>query len=351
MVTTPEARTRADALAAASAASADATPARSTARRDGHPAPSSPSRLNGRPRGARKTGERDRPLWMLAPGGILMVIVILVPLVLGLVISLMDLDQYTLRQWVSAPFIGISNYVEALTKSSLIQSIGISVGYSVLVTLVCLPIGVAAALATQNRFRGRGLVRSLFLVPYVLPTFVVGTVWRTMLQPDGVGNAMLANFGIDGGLWLNGPQSYWALVFVQIWASWPFIYLLVLSGLQSVDAEVHEASALDGAGWWTKLRYVILPYLKGPITLALIISFLHSVNNFTLPFVLFGIPAPADVNVLPVLTYITGFQNFRFGLSAAMAVVSLILIAIPLFIYLRAVKLDTGEDGGSRVRK
>lgn len=288
---------------------------------------------------------------MLAPGGILMALVILVPLLLGVAISMMDLDQYSLRQWINAPFIGLANYVEALTKSSLIQSIGISVGYSVLVTLICLPLGVAAALATQNRFRGRGLVRSLFLVPYVLPMFVVGTVWRTMLQPDGVGNKMLGNLGIDGGLWLNGPQSYWALVFVQIWASWPFIYLLVLSGLQSVDSEVHEACALDGAGWWTKLRYVIFPYLKGPITLALIISFLHSVNNFTLPFVLFGIPAPADVNVLPVLTYITGFQNFRFGLSAAMAVVSLILIAIPLFAYLRAVKLDTGDDGAARVKK
>ena len=296
-------------------------------------------------RRGRSPSERDRPFWMLAPSGILMVLVILVPLVLALVISLLDLDQYTLRSWISAPFIGLGNYFEAITKSSLLHSIWISLSFAFIASLVTLPIGVAAALATQNKFRGRGLVRSIFLIPYVLPAFVVGTVWRTMLQPGGVVDAGLSSVGIHAGLWLNGPQSYWALIIVQIWSSWPFFYLLVLAGLQSVDHEVHEAAAIDGALWWTKLRYVIFPYLTGPVALAFIISFLHNINGFTLPFVLFGIPAPYNVEVLPVLTYITSFQSFRFGLSAAMAVCSLVLIAIPLFLYLRAVRLDTGEGG------
>ena len=110
-----------------------------------------------------------------------------------------------------------------------------------------------------------------------------------------------------------------------------------------MDHEVHEASALDGALWWNKLRYVIFPYLKGPLSLAFLIGMLHHINNFTLPFVLFGVPAPSDVELLPILTYVTSFQSFRFGLSAAMAFISLILIAIPLFVYLRAVKLDDAE--------
>ena len=304
----------------------------------------------GRParRRGRSPNERNRPFWMLLPGGILMVLVIVIPLILAIVISMLDLDQYTLRSWLQAPFIGLGNFVEAVTKSTLLRSIGISASYAAIAAVATLPIGVFAALATQNAFRGRGLVRSIFLIPYVLPTFVVATVWRTMLQPGGVVNEGLNAIGIHTGLWLNGPQSYWALIIVQIWSSWPFFYLLVLAGLQSVDQEVHEAAAIDGALWWTKLRYVILPYLRGPIALALIISFLHNVNGFTLPFVLFGVPAPQDVEVLPVLTYVTSFQSFRFGLSASMAVASLVLIAIPLFIYLRAVKLDTGDEGAKR---
>jgi multiple sugar transport system permease protein len=296
----------------------------------------------------RELGKRQRPLWMMAPGGLLMLVVIIIPLIIGLYISLLDLDQYTLRRWISAPFIGVANYGEAITETELLRSTWISVSFSLLATIVTVPIGVAGALVTQNAYRGRAIVRAIFLIPYVLPSFVVATVWRTMLQPDGIVNQSLARIGIDGGLWLNGPQSYWTLVLVEIWAAWPFIYLLALAGLQAVPAEVHEASALDGASWWNKLRHVILPYLKGPVSLAFLLATLNHINNFTLPFVLFGAPAPADVNVLPILVYVTSFQSFRFGLSAAMAVVSLILIIIPLAIYLRAVRLDSGEDGGRR---
>lgn len=285
---------------------------------------------------------------MLAPGGTLMTVVIVLPLLLGLYIAVTDLDQYTLRRWLNAPFVGLANFAEAVTASSLLRSIWISVSFAVLSTIVTVPIGVAAALVTQNAYPGRALVRAVFLVPYVLPSFVVATVWRTMLQPDGIVNVLLARVGVEGGLWLNGPQSYWTLVMVEIWASWPFIYLLALSALQSVEGEVHEASALDGASWWNKLRYVVFPYLRGPVALAFLLSCLNHVNNFTLPFVLFGAPAPDDVNVLPILVYVTSFQSFRFGLSAAMSVFSLILIAIPLFFYLRAVRLDVGEEGETR---
>ncbi|MFI6262744.1 carbohydrate ABC transporter permease [Micromonospora sp. NPDC051006] len=291
--------------------------------------------------------ERQRPLWLLTPGGVLMVLVILIPLVLALWISAIDLDQYTLRRWIEAPFIGLDNYVESV-GSGLLHSVWISVSFAVLATVATVPIGIAAALVTQNPYRGRAIVRAVFLIPYVLPSFVVATVWRTMLQPDGIVNATLAKAGVEGGLWLSGPTSYWTLVLVEIWAAWPFIYLMALAALQSVDIEVHEASAVDGVTWWSKLRRVILPYLRGPVLLACLLATLNHINNFTLPFVLFGAPAPDDVNVMPMLVYVTSFQSLRFGLSAAMAVVSLILIAIPLFAYLRAVRLDVHEEGARR---
>ena len=285
----------------------------------------------------------NRPLWMMIPGGVLMILVIVVPILLGLYMSVLNLDQYTLRQWLSAPFAGLGNYIEAVTDSPLLKSFWISLSFAVLSTAAAVPLGIAAAVATQNYFRGRAVVRSVFLIPYVMPSFVVATVWRTMFQPDGIIVNGLHSVGITSGLWLNGPNSYWTLVLVEIWASWPFIYLLALAGLQSVDHDVHEASALDGASWWPKLRYVIFPYLKGPVALACVIATLNHINNFTLPFVLFGVPAPDDVQTLPILTYSTSFESFRFGLGAAMAFSSLILLAIPLIIYIRAMKLDVDE--------
>jgi multiple sugar transport system permease protein len=291
--------------------------------------------------------EQQRPLWLLAPGGLLMIVIVIIPLLLAVYISLIDLDQYTLRRWLDAPFIGLQNFTEAF-QSGLPKSIWISVSFAVLSTIATVPFGVAAAVATQNRYRGRAVVRAVFLIPYVLPSFVVATVWRTMLQPDGIVNTLLAKVGIDGALWLSGPTSYWTLILVEIWAAWPFIYLMALAGLQSVDGEVHEASAIDGANWWPKLTHVILPYLRGPVLLACLLATLNHINNFTLPFVLFGAPAPDDVNVMPMIVYVTSFQSLRFGLSAAMAIVSLVIVAIPLFAYLRVLRLDVHEEGGRK---
>ncbi len=310
----------------------------------GAPGPSRTGRSSSGTKPPRPLSRRQRPLWMLTPGGVLMTLVIVIPFLLGIWISLTDLDQYSLRRWLSAPFIGFKNYVESLS-SGLPSAIWISISFALISTVVTLPIGVAAAIVTQNKYRGRALIRAIFLIPYVLPSFVVATVWRTMLQPDGIVNVLLNKVGISNQLWLSGPTAYWTLILVEIWAAWPFIYLLALSGLQSVDGEVHEASALDGATWWPKLRYIVLPYLRGPLALAALLATLNHINNFTLPFVLFGAPAPDSVNVMPMIVYVTSFQSLRFGLSAAMAIVSLVIIAIPLFIYLRAVRLDVHEEG------
>ena len=214
------------------------------------PGPGTPAAVPGGRREKRRRGvtERQRPLWLLLPGGLLMTLIIILPLLLAIYISLLDLDQYTLRRWLDAEFIGLKNFTEAF-QSGLLHSIWISVSFAVLSTIATVPFGIAAAVATQNAYRGRALVRAVFLIPYVLPSFVVATVWRTMLQPDGIVNSLLSKVGVDGGLWLSGPKSYWTLILVEIWAAWPFIYLMALAALQTVDTEVHEASAVDGAPW------------------------------------------------------------------------------------------------------
>ena len=300
--------------------------------------------------GGRRRRPGGRPLWMLLPGALLLLVVVVIPLVFAVWISLTDLDQYTLRQWVSAPFLGVGNFAEAITDSPLLPALGRSVVFAVLTTVVTIPVGVAAAFAVSGRFRGRGLVRSLFLIPYVLPSFVVGTVWRAFFTTDGVVNQVLSRVGIDGGAWLIGGRSFWTLVAVDLWASWPFVYLLTLAGLTAIDPDVHEAAAVDGTTWTQKIRFIVLPALAGPLALAVVISTLNHLNNFSLPFLLFGSPAPDAATVAPIAIYQASFQQFRFSLAAAMSLLSLVVVLIPLLAYLRAVRLDVGRDaeGGGR---
>jgi multiple sugar transport system permease protein len=293
-----------------------------------------PGRAGGRSRDG-------RPLWLMVPGAVLLALVVGIPFLLAAWMGFLDLDQYSLRDWVHAPWSGLANFVEAVTSSSMPHSLWLSVSFALLTTVFAAPIGIVAALTVNGRMRGRGIVRSLYLVPYVIPQFVTGSLWRVLLHPDGATNHLLHALGINANNhWLIGPVSFWTLVAVDVWASWAFIYLMTLAGLQTISSELYEAADVDGVSWWQKIRYVVLPQLRGPLSLALLLSTLHHFNNFTLPFVLFGSPAPEAVNVLPINIYQTSFQVFRFGLGAAMSVIALVILAVPAVIYLRSVRLD-----------
>ena len=142
---------------------------------------------------------------------------------------------------------------------------------------------------------------------------------------------------------LLGNDAFFSTAMVALWRSWPFAFLMLMAGMQSIPHDVYDASAVDGAGPWKQWAQVTLPMLR-PVNVVLVLMlFLWTFNDFNTPYVLFGAPAPDDVNVMPMLVYVTSFQSLRFGLSAAMAVVSLLLIAIPLFAYLRALRLDVHE--------
>src|SRR6478752_10508411 len=114
----------------------------------------------------RLTSTHGRPLWLMWPNLILLFVFIVIPFLVGVYISFLDLDQYTLRKFFQAPFIGFQNYVEAFNSAGLLHSIWISLAFALLTTAVCTPIGLLAAMAVNTTFRGRFLVRSLFLVPY-----------------------------------------------------------------------------------------------------------------------------------------------------------------------------------------
>jgi len=248
---------------------------------------------------------------------------------------------------VGAPWVGFENYVEALAGSnvlsvSALESLGISVAFSVLTTLIITPIGILAALTVNTNFRGRALLRSLYLVPYVIPTFVTALLWRMMFLPQtGLINRTLSAIGVAdlNTYWLVGAKSFWAMTITEVWAVWAFIYIMVLAGLQSIPVEQYEVAELDGANSWQKLTRVVLPQLRGLIALAVLLSTLFHFNNFTLPFVMFGTPPPTPVTVLPLNIYLTSFNLFDFSLGSAMSVITLIIMLIPGFFYLRMLRL------------
>jgi multiple sugar transport system permease protein len=288
-----------------------------------------------------------RPTWLALPAGVLLVVVVGLPALLGIYLSFFNVNISDMDNLLSAPFVGFSNYVQTLTSpdasgGTALHSILISIGFAVLSTVIATPIGFAVALSVSHRFRGRAAFRSFFLVPYVIPTVVTASVARMMfLNGSGLVDQVLGHLGLGGQnmYWLIGPNTFWAMLATEVWIVWPFTYLMILAGLTSVPHELYEAVELDGCGYWGKLRHIVLPQVRGVLLLSILLSTIFHLTAFTLPFVMFGDPPPANADVLPVNVYYRAFTSGQYGVAAATAVIMLVVLLIPGYIYVRQTRL------------
>lgn len=300
----------------------------------------------GRRRGKHDTlYRRDlRPLLLLMIPLVLLILVIdLVPIAIALINSFRLLAFSTLAHWVEAPWIGTRNYVEAVTGGgglsiSALQATWQSLAFSVLTTVISLPVGVLAAMTVVRRTsRSTRLIRVLYILPFALPLFSTAYLWRMILLPgtgllDGLRKVL--GLGDTANRFLLGDHSFLVFVFVDLWFAWGFIYLFALAGQQNIPIELYEAADIEGANWWQKFRYVTYPGIRRLLAVATVLSIVNHYNDFTLPYVLFGQSPPPEVNVLPVLTYEAGFSVYNFGLADAIAVIGLLTILVPIIIYI-----------------
>nr|WSY48838.1 sugar ABC transporter permease [Streptomyces sp. NBC_00886] len=308
--------------------------------------PPGTTRRNGRnPRGGTDLKRRHRwtPYVFLLPALVLELLVHFGPMVFGLAMSGMKLTQYQLSQWWNAPFAGADNYRAVLNfdqqvGTSLLHSFFITLGFTAVVLAVSWSLGLAAAVSLQRTRRGTGVLRTLFLIPYALPAFAAVITWRFLLQRD---NGMLNHILVDqlgvlhsNAFFLIGSNSFWAQCVVQIWRLWPFAFLMIMAGLQSIPDEVYEASSLDGAGPWRQLREITLPMLAPVNQVLLLVMFLWTFKEFETPYVLFGGSAPKQARLLSVEIYQNSFVTWNFGLGSAMSVLLLLFLLLVTGVYL-----------------
>jgi multiple sugar transport system permease protein len=297
---------------------------------------------------AGRQARRERAVWLAAPAAVLFCLIVGVPLAIVVWTSFLGVDQSTLIHWATAPFVAFGNFAAALTGPntlgvSALRSFVISLEFSLLATALATPIALLAALSVYHRFRGRAVLRSIYLIPYAIPAFVVALVAQIVfLNSDGPLDRILAALHLASvnTYWLIGPNAFWAMTVTEVWAVWPFIYLLLLAGLQSIGRDQLEAATVDGAGWWARLRRIVLPQLRGVYALGALLATLFHFGNFTLPFVMFGSTPPASVDVLPVNIYLRAFSSFDFGVASATAILNIAILAIPGAVYLKLTRMS-----------
>ncbi|OMH29544.1 ABC transporter permease [Tersicoccus phoenicis] len=312
-----------------------------TALRASTPSPTTPPAV---PTGRR----RRRPGWwlpyaLLAPAVVFELVIHVIPMVTGIWMSFLRLVKAFIANWGRAPFVGVQNYAVALdfngaVGAGLLRSFGITIAFTVLVVGIAWLLGMAAAVALQRPFRGRGLFRTLFLVPYALPMYAGIIAWKFMLQKDtgAVNYFLYDNLGLGGDkpFWLIGDNAFVAIVVVTVWRLWPFAFLMLMAGLQSIPQDVYEASAVDGARPFRQWSSITLPMLR-PVNLVLVlVMFLWTFNDFNTPFVLFGNAQPPAGDLISFHIYNASFLTWNFGSGAAMSVLLLLFLLVVTGIYL-----------------
>jgi multiple sugar transport system permease protein len=203
-------------------------------------------------------------------------------------------------------------------------------------------IGLALAMLLNSQMRGRSVFRALLLVPVMLPPVVVGVVWRLMLNSNfGAVNGTLKGFGLntDALTWTASPKLAMASVIIaDIWQWTPFMFLILLAGLQAIPQEPYEAALIDGSSAWQTFQHVTLPLLKPAILIALLLRTMDLLRVFDQIFILTeGGPGFATETV-SLYIYRTAFRFSNFGYAAAMSFVLLAITNVISVGYIRVLQ-------------
>jgi multiple sugar transport system permease protein len=284
-------------------------------------------------------GGRWVPYAFLLPYLALFVTFVLVPIVLGLWISLHIWDFTIPRK----PWTGLSNYRDLFDSQSVVgpdfvRAMKATAIFTVGSVPLLVVVPLAVALLMNAKFRGRNLFRAVYFAPYVLGVAVIGVLWRYILDNNiGLLNRYLAALGLpDDVAWTTSTPAAWvALIGVTVWWTLGFNAVIYLAGLQDIPPELYEAAKIDGAGAWQRFRNVTLPGLRPVLMFVVITTIIASANMFGQSYLITqGAPGNETRTAIYYIAE-TGLKNFDMGRAAAMSfVLTLCLLVLSAVVLL-----------------
>ncbi len=262
----------------------------------------------------------------------------------------------------------VGNFVSAVSSAAgegLFDAVRNTLIYTVCVSGGCIFLGLFGALLVLQKFPSAGIVRTMLMVSWVVPTYIAGLLWGFMwLQDEGIVNMILFDFlhwdkisGLfgaawkytaDGTLikpnWLTGPNTIWAIIVPAIWRNWPFCMMMFLSGLAAIPRDIYEAAELDGIPLRDRFLRITLPMLRPVFALVVLETLIINMYSFNLVAMMFGNGAgfPGKFGDL-MMTYLyrTSFSTWNFGAGAALGTLMMSFMLLCVNLWYRAFARDT----------
>ena len=270
---------------------------------------------------------------MVIPALLILGLVFIYPIVRAFWLSWFTENLGTQLQPV---FAGWDNYQRMLGDGRFWQSLSNTTVFTAISVILELVLGLGVALVLNKSFFGRGTVRTIAIIPWALPTAVMGLAWAWIFNDQyGVVNDLLRRTGaIDTGInWLGTPAlAMTALIVADVWKTTPFIAIILLAGLQSISDDLYEAHKMDGASPWQSFYQITLPLLMPQILIALLFRFAQSFGVFDLVQVMTGGGPAGSTETVSIYIYSTVMRYLDFGYGAALVVVTFLLLVLAIAI-------------------
>lgn len=274
---------------------------------------------------------------MVAPITVIVIAIIIIPILWTFVLSFQEARYSDVaRNGMMNPFT-LDNYAKTLTSPGFWKSIQTTLIYTVGTTVGSIAVGFITALAFREKFRGRGPLRALMLLPYVAPVVAVAYVWEVMLNPQyGIINAVGTTYlGWDRPINFLGvaPHALTTVIVFEIWRYFPFAFMFFAAALTGLNREIEEAALVDGVTPLQKFRYIILPQLVPVIALLTLLRLVMTFNKFDDIYLLTGGAAGTEVAAVRVYDQLVGSGDI--GAASANSVILAAILAVGLFAYTR----------------
>lgn len=249
----------------------------------------------------------------------------------------MSFFDLSLTNMTNPVFNGLKNYQEVLTEGAFLHAFKITVTYVMLIVSIQFVLGMLLSLLLNKEFRGRRVLRSIVLVPWIVPTIVVALLWMWIFQADyGLMNYVLMKIGIlaEPTKWVADPNlALVAVIVAALWRQLPFMATMLLAGMQSIPQELVEAGTIDGANKWQLFRHITLPFLKNVIKTVTLVAIIENFKMFPLFWIMTAGGPMNKTTTLAVLSYQTSFIELDIGKGAAIGTLWLIILMIISAIY------------------
>jgi arabinogalactan oligomer/maltooligosaccharide transport system permease protein len=280
--------------------------------------------------------------FLVVPSFLLLAAVVFYPFIYNLLLAFGNMNLTKMRDW---QLIGLRQFIKILTEPSqpdFYAVFGRTIIWTVANVTFHVVLGVFLALLLNQKIKGKAIYRTLLILPWAIPQYIVALTWRGMFNYEyGSINLILTKYlGMPAVEWLRSPtEAFIACIITNVWLGFPFMMVVALGALQSIPPELYEAAEIDGASWWRKFRTITVPLIRPVMIPAITLGIVWTFNNLNIVWLVSNGGEPSDKShILVSFVYKAAFNFYSFSYAAALSLVIFLILFVFSMVFMRQSK-------------